>query len=144
MTEKARKKLALAGLILLMAFLLRARGITTQSFSFDEGWTSWAISLGWGEMIDLLARDNHPPLYFLLLRGWAAAFGQSDLALRGFSLVADLGTVILVYLLGKKLWNEEVGLLAMAIAAFSPPLIMYAQEAHMYSCLLYTSPSPRD
>jgi len=133
MTEKARKKLALAGLILLMAFLLRARGITAQSFSFDEGWTSWAISLGWGEMIDLLARDNHPPLYFLLLRGWAAAFGQSDLALRGFSLVADLGTVILVYLLGKKLWNEEVGLLAMAIAAFSPPLIMYAQEARMYS-----------
>ena len=141
MTEKARKRFilrnsigpALAGLILLVAFLLRARGITAQSFSFDEGWTSWAISLGWGEMFELLARDNHPPLYFLLLRGWAAAFGQSDLALRSFSLVADLGTVVLVYLLGKKLWNEEVGLLAMAIAAFSPPLIMYAQEARMYS-----------
>jgi len=123
----------LLSLILLTALAARLRGITAQSFSYDEGWSDWAISLSWGEMAELLARDNHPPLYFLLLRGWAAAFGHSDLALRGFSLLCDLVTVALIYLLGRRLWSEEVGLAAAAIAALSPPLVRYAQEARMYS-----------
>ena len=129
------KHLAFLAAPLSLALALRLWRITAQSFWFDEGWTSWAISRSWSAMFDLLARDNHPPLYFTLLRLWAAVFGSSDLALRGFSALADLGTVAILFALGRRFWNPVVGFLAALVAAVSPPLVMYAQEARMYASL---------
>jgi len=83
-------------------------------------------------MFELLAHDNHPPLYFILLKPWAALFGPGDLALRGFSLLCSVATVAVVFALGN-LFSKKVGLAAGALAALSPPLVIYAQEARMYS-----------
>ena len=118
--------------LLLSALALRLVGITSQSFWFDEGWTSWAIGRSWTEMFRLLASDNHPPLYFVCLRLWAGIFGRSDLALRGFSALASLATAAAVFWLGA-LWDRRMGLAAGLLAALSPPLVIYGQEARMYS-----------
>ncbi len=116
-----------------LALALRLVRLAAQSFWYDEGWTSWAINQSWRGMMDLLARDNHPPLYFVLLRPWAAVLGHGDAALRAFSILPDLGTVALLYALGRRLWSTGVGAVAALLAAISPPLVMYAQEARMYS-----------
>lgn len=126
------KAVAPLAAVLLLALVLRLVGITSQSFWVDEGWTSWAISLGWREMLDLLAHDNHPPLYFVLLKLWAGAFGSGDLALRSFSVMCSLAAVASTFALGS-LWNRTVGLAGGVLAAVSPPLVRYAQEARMYS-----------
>ncbi len=119
--------------VLGLALALRLWRLNAQSFWFDEGWTSWAIQQRWPEMLELLARDNHPPLYFALIKLWSGIWGVGDIALRAFSVLCDLGTVALLYVMGKRLWRAPVGLLAALIAAVSPPLVIYAQEARMYS-----------
>ena len=43
------------------------------------------------------SRPGHPPLYFFLLRGWILAAGQSDFALRTFSLFAATIAAALVF-----------------------------------------------
>ncbi|MCL6432387.1 MAG: glycosyltransferase family 39 protein [Anaerolineae bacterium] len=118
---------------LAVALALRLVYLTSQSFWYDEGWTSWAIGQSWREMFGALARDNHPPLYFVVLRLWATAFGRGDLALRGFSVLCGLATVASLYAVGCRLWGRAVGGLAALLAAVNPALVMYSQEARMYS-----------
>jgi len=40
-----------------------------------------------------LARDNNPPLYFLLLKGWIGVFGLGEVAVRSMSAVIGVLTV---------------------------------------------------
>ena len=83
--------------------------------------------------------DNHPPLYFLLL--WAAVrlAGQSEFALRFLSLVAVVLIVPLLYVTGRRLVDEGVGLAAAALGAVSPMYLWYGQEARMYALLTFFS-----
>ena len=54
-----------------------------------------------------------------------------DLALAGrlLSTLADVGTVSMVYLLGKRLYNKNAGLLAAALVAFA---VVHIQHSHYY------------
>ena len=54
-----------------------------------------------------------------------------DLALAGrlLSTLADVGTVAMVYLLGKRLYNKNAGLLAAALVAFA---VVHIQHSHYY------------
>jgi len=60
------------------------------------------------------------------------AFAGSASALVGrfFSALFDAGTVVLVYLIGRRLYGRAAGLLAMAFAAFTPFTI---QQAHFFT-----------
>src|SRR5216684_3318979 len=73
-----------AGLILLVGSGLRLYGITRESAWADELWTLLITdpTLTFAEFWQRVLADTHPPLYYLLMRGWSAVFGQSDLAAR--------------------------------------------------------------
>jgi len=77
--------------------------------------------------------DQHPPLYFLLLRLFVRFAGESDLTLRLPSALFSLLNVALLYALGRYLWNYKVGLVAMVLGVLSPFYLWYAQEARMYT-----------
>ncbi|PKN85658.1 MAG: hypothetical protein CVU46_10355 [Chloroflexi bacterium HGW-Chloroflexi-8] len=49
---------------------------------------------------------------------------------RGLSVFFDLGSVFLVYLIGKKLFSERIGLLASAFSGFA---VLQIQQAHYYT-----------
>lgn len=49
-----------------------------------------------------------------------AIFGPGAYGARGLSILSGLGIVFLMYLLGKKLFSEKVGLIAAGLAAISP------------------------
>src|SRR4051812_10335173 len=48
-------------------------------------------------LVELTARDVHPPLYYLCLSAWMSAFGASESALRGLSGVFSVGTVLATF-----------------------------------------------
>lgn len=88
----------------------------------------------WQDTVNSLAEDVHPPLYFLLTRGWLQIFGNSITATR--SLTALFGVLAFpgLYWLCRELFRESsVAWVAVAVFAISPFHILYAQEARMYS-----------
>ncbi|MBN1934788.1 MAG: glycosyltransferase family 39 protein [Anaerolineae bacterium] len=122
--------------IVLIAFGLRIYLLDNQSFAFDEGWTSYAIHHPWREMWAVLAPDNHPPLYYLLVKALAELAGYGDFATRFLSVFCGTVVVAGVYALGRRLGGQVGGLAAALFASFSPSLIYYAQEARMYGLLM--------
>jgi len=120
--------------ILILGLVLRLVSLN-QSFWLDEATTSYVASqLSFREIIlKFSPGDFHPPLYYLLLKVWSDIFGSSEIALRFPSIIFGLLTIYFVYLLGKKLFTNKVGLIAAVLLATSGLHIYYSQEARMYS-----------
>jgi uncharacterized membrane protein len=122
--------------ILLLALGLRLYRLDNQSFAFDEGWTSYAIHHSWRAMWGVLAPDNHPPLYYVLVKAFADLAGYGDLALRFSSVVCGMVLIAGLYVLGRRLGGVVMGVSAALFAACAPSFIYYAQEARMYGLLM--------
>lgn len=120
-------------LILFLGLLLRLINLN-QSLWWDEGITFTAASKY--NLQDLITKfplgDFHPPFYYILLMFWTKIFGTSEIALRAPSVALGVILILLVYLIGKKIFNAKIGLTASIFIATSPLLIYYSQEARMY------------
>ena len=77
------------------------------------------------------------PLYWILLHFWIKIFGISEFSLRFPSLIFSFSSVILVFLLGKDLFDEKVGFVASIFMGLSPFHLWYAQEARDYTMVLF-------
>lgn len=80
---------------------------------------------------------SHPPLYYLLVNLSLVVFGNSEFALRFPSAVFGALTIPFIFVLGRRLYNWETGLIAAAIFAFAPSQIYYGQMARMYSMVCF-------
>jgi len=120
--------------IVLLAFALRAFHIDFQSLWRDE---VDSLRFATRPLSALLTTFRSPgengPLYFLLLRGWLAAAGRTEFALRSLSLLAGVLAVPLTLALGRRLVGSKPALLGALLVATSPYLIWYSQEAKMYA-----------
>jgi uncharacterized membrane protein len=122
-------------LVLVLAAALRVFQLGEQSLWYDEltTWNRAVIPLD--EMFaDLFAVRTHTPLYFLLMRGWAA-IGEGEFVLRYFSTMWGILGVGLIYRLGVQVGGRRAGLMAAFLLAISPFHIWYSQEARMYTML---------
>jgi hypothetical protein len=153
----------LLGLILVAAAGLRFRGIEREGLWLDELYsleTSASrcyqdLHLPRDEVLDPPPRlttlegappvarvwtsmddDQHPPLYFVLLRLWREALGSSDAAVRSLSVVASLAGIVLLFDVGRLLLGTGPALWACALMAVSQGQILYAQEARSYTLLI--------
>ncbi|MFN2138106.1 MAG: glycosyltransferase family 39 protein [Candidatus Promineifilaceae bacterium] len=85
---------------------------------------------------DLLTYDIHPPLYFLLLRGWLEAAGNSYLSSRLLSWFLDLATAGLIVLCGRTLFEGRwAGWFAGLIWLVSPLAVEGSAWVRQYSLL---------
>ena len=132
-------------LIIFVGMILRSISLN-QSFWLDEATTALVAKMSVSEMFSkFLPSDFHPPLYYLFMKFWTGVFGYSEISLRVPSLIFGLGTIYLCYVIGKKLFDKNVGLISAALIAVSGLAIYYSQEARMYelvallvSCLVYS------
>lgn len=117
--------------------------IGTQSIWFDEGWSAFATSQP--TFIDALNSDaTNPPLYYGLIYLHSQLLGDSEFALRLFSLFCNLLCLALVFRLAKRWSGDRAGILASLFLALMPLFWWSGQEARMYSylaliCLLLLS-----
>ena len=126
-------------LILVLGLVLRLIGLR-QSLWLDEAIGALAVrDLSYREIFtSFLVVDNHPPLYYLLLKFWTTVFGYSEISLRMPSVIFGLGTIYMTYLLGKKLFNSEKGSLVSTILLSTSQFhVYYSQEARMYSMVAF-------
>lgn len=146
MTKSHRQSVAISrwGVViglLLVAFALRTYHLAAQSIWWDE---AISIHLATSDVSELLvdrAAHVHPPLYFLLLKGWVALAGVSAFAVRFFSVWFNVLLVSVTYAFGRRRFDSHTGLLAGLLVAISPLYIVYSQEARVYAMLplLYTA-----
>ena len=104
-----------------------------QSVWFDEAYSIMVAKQPVGELLRLTGLDTHPPLYYLLLKGWAWLFGWSELALRSLSVLALGGSVTVGGLLMRRLFGARMALYVLPFLAFAPFLLRYGFEIRMYA-----------
>lgn len=127
-------------LILIFAFLIRLIAIN-QSFWLDEAiGVIAAKTLSFKELaINFIKADNHPPLYYLLLKLWGDSLGYSEISIRLLSILFSILTLGIVYKIGELLnLKKGISLLTVLLLATSPLYIYYSQEARMYSLATLT------
>jgi len=119
-------------LLSLVAFGLRVWGLADHNIWWDEGLAAWAARLPVRDIINWTAHDVHPPLYFLLLRGWWLIVGDGEFVLRFPSAIIGTLGVSVTYGLGRSLGGRRAGLLAALFLACSRFAISWSQEMRMY------------
>ncbi len=109
----------------LLGILLRLYQLGAESLWVDE-----YFSIDDAVNLNLCTR----PLYYFLLHVWMEFGGDdSDVWLRLLSIPFSVGTIGLIYLLGRKLLSERTAQIAAFMAAVSPLFIGYGQEIRMYA-----------
>lgn len=111
----------------------------TASLWGDEAWAATLAIKSLPKIVQIVARDTSPPLYYLLLHSWMKIFGSSEPAIRSLSFLFFLFTGFIVFLIGKQLKDRTTGFLASLLTFTNPFLFQYAFEGRMYSLLLLTS-----
>jgi mannosyltransferase len=133
--ELTKYTIALLAIVLVGAFL-RLYHLGAQSLGADDTWSVWIAQLGLSKITQTTAADVHPPLYYFLLHYWMASFGTSEIAVKLLSIVFGVLAILVVYALGRELFEERAGLIGAFILALSAFNIRYSQEARMYSLLV--------
>ena len=124
-------------LVLMLAAVMRFRGIGDQPLWLDEGYSWWDARQSLADLWSLVPQcDPHPPLYFLLLKAWISVFGDETEALRALSALLGMATTLVLVLAGR-LISPLVGVVAGLMFALTPFQIEFAREARPYALLCF-------
>ncbi len=129
---------AVAFALVALAAALGAALIPGRELWLDEAHSAYVAPLPLSGVGIAIRGDVHPPMYFLLLHGWVRTLGTSPMALRGFSLLCMVCAVVVLWRVARTEDGEVPGLIALAFAAVSPALLVYAVEIRMYALLVLT------
>lgn len=124
-----------------MILFILTIGLVLRSISLNQSlWLDEAINVlattqysFLGMITEYAKADFHPPLFFIILWPWIKLFGSSEIAVRIPSIIFGLLAIYIVYLIGKKIYSERLGLISGFLLAINPLHIYYSQEARMYS-----------
>ena len=120
--------------------LVRFATIDAQSFWYDEALTWELVHDSFGGMLDgVLGHEAQPPPYFILAWLWVKVFGSGEVGLRSLSALLGTLTVPVAYEAGRLVGGRRVGFAAGLLAAFSPALVWYSQEARAYALVTFLS-----
>jgi len=124
--------LALFGL----ALLVRFHDLGRQSLWLDEATQVWSSSLPVHMILARLAQsDTQPPLYYIALHEWIAAFGRSATDVRFLSVVTGALAPLLLYAIGRALADRWTATLAALLLIANPFHIWYSQETRGYALM---------
>jgi hypothetical protein len=119
---------------LCVGLLLRLARLGAAPLWFDEVMTADWVARPWGQMLAICAADNHPPLYFALVKLVHDVLGGTPWALRLPSALLGATAVPFVSAAAAALTDDRgAARWAAWFAAVSPFLVHHGQEARMYA-----------
>ena len=128
---------AIVALCTLVGLVLRVELARRSGIWADEAQFLWIVRIPtFKAMIDFLSHhESHPPLFYILMRGWLAIFGDSERA--ALALPVLLGTALIPasYYVGKRAFSRQTGLSAALLIAVVPLLALYSGFVRPYSLL---------
>jgi uncharacterized membrane protein len=128
---------ALLAAIVAVGAALRFATLGVQSFWLDEAVTHDLVTRPlWAMLSAIPHSESTPPLYYVAAWIWVRVFGAGEVGLRSLSALFGTATIVVLALIARRLAGSRAGLAAAALAATSPLLIWYGQEARAYALLV--------
>ena len=124
-----------AGSFCLVAFFLRLYLLDAQPIWWDEAISIHLSTSSLAQIISDRAAHVHPPLYFVLLKAWAALAGTTAFSVRFFSAWFNTLLIPAAYAFGRRWMGRREALLGALATAISSLNIIYSQEARAYAML---------
>jgi hypothetical protein len=121
--------------VLAVGAALRLSGLGAESLWVDEVITLRLVeAYGPAALLRAVpAEQPHLPTYYVLLDLWIAVAGTDAAALRLPSALAAVAALPFVHLVGRRLYDARLGLLAAGLVAVSPYHVADALDARMYA-----------
>lgn len=113
-------------------FLLLYR-LGLAPMSHDEAGFARKVASTWQHLFDVLAQDNHPLGYFLLLKVWVDLAGVSEWSVRFFSVPFTIATWVGFWLWCGRFLPPAPRLAALALLVFSPYVLFLGRLGKYYS-----------
>jgi mannosyltransferase len=101
---------------------------------FDEAYTFRQLQKGYLEQF-----EGYQPFYYWIVKPWTSVAGTSEWAMRLPSVVGAMLAGALLVVLGRKLFDRRVALLAGLLLATSPYFVKWSQQARAYPLLVAAS-----
>ena len=130
MPHNLPRLLAVLAAFLVFGLLLTFR-LGAREMALDE-----AISVGHADPAELHYDAFHPPGYYWLLHRWDAVVGESDGAVRAFSVLGAVGAAGLVWLLARALLEPGEDVLALWLFVLSPFGLLYLRMGRYFALTL--------
>lgn len=112
---------------------VRFAGLGDQSFWIDEIITAELVAKPLVEMLRAIPdAESTPPLYYVLAWLWSRIAGADESGLRSLSALAGTLMIPVCYAAARTLVTHRAGVIVGALAAVSPLLVWYSQEARAY------------
>lgn len=119
--------------ILAIGTMVRFAWLESLSLWLDEIYVVDYIRRPWKTVLGFEgAYDNHPPLYFAVVKIVASFTGEANAA-RVVSAVAGSATIVVVFALTRRMMETRAALLSSSILALAPLQIWYSREGRMYA-----------
>ncbi len=142
--EQLRNRIKTQGLlifILLCAAILRFYQFETAPFTHDE--LSALLRTNFPNFQELIAKgvaiDGHPAFVQVFLYYWTKLVGYEEWLVKLPFVISGLIAVYLCYKIGKRWFNETVGIIVASIVATSEYTVMYSLIARPYTTGLFFS-----
>lgn len=119
--------------LLLLNLVLKCSWLGADALSNDEPFTVYWSQRPWSALWPMLATENNPPLYFLLIKAWSAWVPFEAAWLRVPAAVCSALVVVPLYLLGHGLGHRRAGLIAALVFTFCNYHFGYAHEVRAYA-----------
>lgn len=137
---KYERKLEILGLIAVMTggFLVRVWGISAVGLWHDEALSHYYSlhSVKW--LIERCIHINHPPMFFLLLKGWLSVVPRFDQFWVEFlNVIFGTGTLLVFYHWIKQFVSVRWSLAMTGLLSFHPFHVHYSSELRMYCLALF-------
>jgi hypothetical protein len=134
-----RMDLILLAVILVVAAVLRLWKLGQVPFMHDE--FSALLRTRFDNFHDFIQQgimpDSHPIGVQLFLWGWVKLFGWSEFWVKLPFVLMGIGSIYLIYIIGRQWFNRKVGLFSAAFFAVSQFTVFYSQLARPYSAGLF-------
>jgi mannosyltransferase len=121
-----------------LATLISVRFWLPESLRLDESQSIWQSNRSYMDMLEVLARDVHMPLYGTLLHFWIETFGNNISTNRILSLAFYLASIYASYIVTLEFTRKQKIALYVAIMfTISPFLNWFGSELRMYSLFTF-------
>lgn len=121
--------------IFAVAAIIYSFRLGTDALGASEAYSAWAAAkpgIGAIAQTPVLHDPGKNVFYYLALHYYTRTFGLSEIALRSMSVGFSLIALVVIFALGREMFDESTALAAAAIWVFNPLAVVFAHTARMY------------